>query len=542
MGMVRGSALHVAVELLLALALLAGFVAEPLAFGHAAAVLLVFEAFLARRRRAVGWLVAAFGASILASLGAAVPPQEILVQLPFIYGVAALVVVLADQLRHSRDAAHAARQRVEHLALYDSLTELPNRTLLHDRLAHALALAQRGGDRLALLFLDLDGFKHVNDTFGHHVGDAALREIARRLGATVRAADTVARLGGDEFAIVVPGADEGRAKELAARVLRALEQPFAVQQQDIVVGGSVGIALYPEHGADADELLRHADLAMYSAKTALASFAVYERAHEEDGSERFTLLAELGAGIERDELALLYQPVVGLRSLEVLGVEALVRWRHPSRGLLAPSEFVPLAERTGRIRALSAWVLDAALRQSHEWRSRGLALQVAVNLSMRNVLDAQLAAMVAELLAKWDVPPATLTLEITESALVADAERAAETVARLRALGVRVSIDDFGSGYSSIGYLRQLHADEVKIDRAFIVEERDDAVVRATVDLAHALGLRVVAEGVEDERALGRLRALGVDSVQGYYVSPPLEAAKLERWCRASTWPARTAA
>ncbi|MBI4492094.1 MAG: diguanylate cyclase [Chloroflexi bacterium] len=427
-----------------------------------------------------------------------------------------------------------AEEALERQALYDALTGLPNRTLLHDRLRQVLLAAQRNTRSLALLVMDLDGFKEVNDTLGHHCGDALLPQVGQRLREALRASDTVARLGGDEFAVLLPTADAEGALLAARKLLRALEPSFVVEGQSLEVRMSIGIALSPDHGADAETLLRRADIAMYAAKRAQSGYALYTFDQDEHTPSRLALMGELRQAIDQDGLVLHYQPKVNLKTGQVVGVEALVRWPHPQHGLVPPDQFIPLAEHTGLIRPLARWVLDTALRQCQVWRSAGLDLPVAVNLSMRNLHDPQLPDMIAALLAAWAVPPANLELEITESAVMADPTRAMQVLTRLREMGLQIAVDDFGTGYSSLGYLKRLPVDELKIDKSFVLQmaqdENDAAIVRSTIGLGHDLGLAVVAEGVEDQASWNLLASLGCDSVQGYHMSRPLAPDDLQQW------------
>jgi len=524
-------------DLVLAGTLAAGFLFAPLVAAHFAAVLLVLIAFRYSWRVASFRIGVALAATTVASVIADVPLRDLAVQLPFVYGVSGLVIGLAEQVRRSRATSERAYKQAEHLALYDALTELPNRVLLRDRLRQALAGARRDHTHVALLLMDLDRFKEVNDSFGHHAGDELLRQIGARLTGPLRETDTVARLGGDEFAVLLPGADVSAARDVAARVLRALAKPFAVEGQALDVGASIGIAVAPGHGDDPDMLLQHSDSAMYAAKRALGSFAVYESQDEGKGAERLTLMAELRAAIDHDELPLHYQPIVGARDGAVCGLEALVRWQHRDRGLVPPGDFIGLAERSGLIRQLTFWVIAAGLRQAREWSDAGIVVPISLNLSMRNLLDPEFPDVVAGLLVRSHVDPRLITFEITEGALMADQERAARTVAGLRELGVRLAIDDFGTGYSSLAYLTRLAVDEVKIDRSFVGAMVSDptsaAIVHATLELAHTLGFSVVAEGVENEPTRAAIAALGVDSAQGFLISRPIPASAVPAWITA---------
>lgn len=524
-------------DVVLAALLVAGLVVDPLAFSHGTAIVLVLQAFLLDRRRAMPRLAVATVGTVLASALHGVPLRDLAIQVPFVYGLAALVIVLADSLRRSRGTAMAALQEAERLALYDTLTGLPNRVLFGDRVEHALETTRRDGDAVALLLMDLDHFKEVNDTFGHHVGDLLLKEVGPHLRSELRGGDTLARLGGDEFAILLPGAGAAVAAAIAERLIAALERPFVIGGQALSVGASIGIACSPEHASDGETLLRRADVAMYVAKRAPGRYATYAAEQDEGGADRLALLAELTDAIEEDQLVLHYQPQVDARTGRLFAFEALVRWQHPRRGLLAPTEFVMLAERTGLIRRFTERVLRQAVHQTREWREAGRDVRVAVNISMRNLLDEHLPDLVRDILATEELPPDCLVLEITESALMADQDRTVETIKRLRALGVLVSIDDYGSGYSSIAYLKRLGADEVKIDKSFIMEMASDpsaeAIVRATIDLGHTLGFAVVAEGVEDRETWATLRDLGVDRVQGYEIARPMPAAQVIPWVAA---------
>ena len=449
-------------------------------------------------------------------------------------------VIILVRLRRATVALVARQLALQHQAHHDGLTDLPNRTLLHQRVEAAVAGAQDSTQPMALLIMDLDRFKEVNDTLGHHAGDALLREVAARLQLARRAGDTVARLGGDEFAILLPDAGADAAGTRAVQLLTDLAQPFTVEERVLEIGASIGIALYPEHGADAETLLRHADVALYVAKREHRGAMLYSPEQDLHSATRLGLTGALRRAIETGELVLHYQPIIERQTRRVSGVEALVRWQHPLQGLLLPDQFIPLAEETGLIDLLSRWVLEAALQQCCAWRREGLDLPVSVNLSMRNLQDQRLPESIAPLLTTYGVPPGWLTLEITESAVMADPERALGVLGQLRELGVRVAIDDFGTGYSSLAYLKRLPVDQLKIDRSFtlnVCADRSDlAIVRSVIELGHQLDLQVVAEGVEDEASWQLLLDLGCDEAQGYFFSRPLPAAALVRWLGDSTW------
>jgi diguanylate cyclase (GGDEF)-like protein len=435
----------------------------------------------------------------------------------------------------------------EHLALHDPLTDLPNRSLFHDRSQQAILSARRDGTGVALMILDLDRFKEVNDTLGHHNGDLLLQEIGARLRTGLRESDSVARLGGDEFGLLLPHvADGDEAVMLGERVRAVLRRPFTLEGVTLDLEASVGVALYPKHGDDVDTLLQRADVAMYLAKEDRSGCELYAADRDEYSPHRLALAAELRRALDERELVLHYQPKADLTNDRIVAVEALVRWEHPEHGLLTPDQFVPLAEATGLIRELTLRVLDEALRQQRAWRDDGIDLRVAVNLSARDLYDLTLPATVAELLATHDVPATGLELEITESVIVADPMRARAILNRLSAMGIVLAVDDYGTGYSSLGYLKRLPIDEMKIDRSFVMQMTDDrndaAIVRSTVELGRNLGLRVVAEGVETAAAWAHLKALGCNFAQGYYLSRPVPAGEIAALVAADgSTPARAA-
>jgi diguanylate cyclase (GGDEF)-like protein len=434
----------------------------------------------------------------------------------------------AEELRH-----HAATK--EHQALHDHLTGLPNRVLFADRISQAIRTAERSGDEVAVFVMDLDRFKEVNDTLGHHSGDLLLQELAYRLQRALRTSDTVARLGGDEFGVLLPDlVDRQAIEEVVDRIRAAVERPFHVQDLPLAIETSIGISVFPEHGQDVDALLQKADVAMYVAKESNSTHEFYDPREHEYDPKRLTLVGELRRAIEAAELTVFYQPKADLRTGEVTGTEALVRWEHPERGLLFPDEFIPLAQHTGLIRPLTLYVMDTAMAQARAWQNQGWKLTVAVNLAARNLLDAGLPEDVQELLDKWQLEPGTVKFEITESTIMADPVRAMSVLERLHAMGTKLSIDDFGTGYSSLAYLKRLPVDAVKIDKSFVLnmdtDENDAAIVRSTIDLARHLGLKVVAEGVENEAIWQTLAALGCDLAQGNYLTQPLPAAELNAW------------
>lgn len=443
-------------------------------------------------------------------------------------GAFAMVTNITDRKRAEDD--------LRHQALHDSLTNLPNRTLLNDRVDQAILLAQRERQSLALLLLDVDGFKEINDTFGHHHGDLLLQQIALRLREALRATDTVARLGGDEFAILLPGASAADAALAAAKVRLALDAPFVVETQPLHTRASVGVALYPLHGVDAPSLLRGAEVAMYVAKRGGKSYAMYEPEQDTHSRERIALVTDLRRACAERQFALHYQPVVDIRTGRLSHLEALARWTHPERGVVRPDVFIALAEETGLIGAVTECVISMALIQCREWRQRGLLLDVAVNLSMMNLRDPRIVERILEMLRLYDVPPSSLRLELTETSIMSDQAQTIEVLNALGAAGVLLSVDDFGTGYSSLAYLKRLPVDEIKIDRSFVMDmtgdETDAVIVRSTISMAHSLGLRVVAEGVETAQAWEMLAQMGCDAAQGYYLSRPVPADELECWLR----------
>ena len=427
-------------------------------------------------------------------------------------------------------------EELEHRSLHDTLTGLPNRALLADRFEQALRSSEREGTRVGLLLLDLDRFKEVNDTFGHHYGDELLLQIGTRLTSTLRGADTVARLGGDEFAVLLPGVGHVEdATRVAAALQSALAGQFHVAGVDLDVEASIGVAVSGEHSCDPIALMRHADIAMYVAKTQRLGVAVYDPSLDGHSATKLALVGELRRAMDCGELVLYYQPKISIDNADLVGAEALVRWRHPDRGLVLPDEFIPMAEHTGLINPLTRHVLGIALAQARTWLDDGRPLPISVNISARNLHDGCLPGTVSELLAKHDVPAHLLELELTESAIMIDPAGARLMLEQLSALGVRLSLDDFGAGYTSLSQLTSMPIDEIKIDRAFVMTMIDDPdnalIVTSVIDLGHNLGLTMVAEGVETAGALTALAGFGCDVAQGYHLSRPLPVADFDSWC-----------
>ncbi len=451
----------------------------------------------------------------------------------------ALVPVLMLPIAAVRNTARVAMQRHSD-ALHDALTGLPNRALLLLELNRAVADVERRDDRFAVLFIDLDHFKEVNDTLGHATGDLLIVEVAARLAQAAGPDVTVARLGGDEFAVIARlsrgGSQTARdeAVELAERLGGSLDEAVSLAGVRLEVRASIGIALAPEHTVNSDDLLAKADIAMYLAKGNDGGWAVYDPQLDQNTPERLMLLTELRDGLDAGELVVHYQPKCDVGTGAVNGVEALVRWQHPLRGLLQPNDFVPLAETTELIARMTFVVLEQSIRQAARWRAQGRPLGIAVNLSVRHLADQKLPAKVHEILSRHGLPAELLTLEVTESTVMNDPHRAAAVLASLRAYGIKIAVDDYGTGYSSLTYLKRLAVDELKIDRSFISamtkDPNDQIIVKSTIDLGHNLGLRVVAEGVEDFDTWATLQALGCDVIQGYVINRPQPADVFDRW------------
>jgi diguanylate cyclase (GGDEF)-like protein len=443
------------------------------------------------------------------------------------------LVLLAYQRRTERQA-----EENEHRALHDGLTGIPNRTLFGDRLTNGLLLAERRGEQVALLVLDLDLFKEVNDTLGHQQGDTILCKVAERLTGAIRTADSVARLGGDEFGILLPNVTSAeKALEVAERVRTIICRPVRVDGATVDVGCSIGVAVYPQHGTNPTELLKNADIAMYVAKRGQLGVSAYSAEADHYTSDQLVLAGELRNAIDAGELFFVYQPKVRTSTGAVTGVEALIRWQHPTRGVLGPVDFVPAAERSRLILPLTDHVVATALQQLKEWDMNGLGLPISVNIDAWSLLDSTFPDRVAAMLVASGAPAQMLTMEITETAFISDGDRALGVLNRLRGQGIRLALDDFGTGYSAMAYLQKMPLDELKIDRRFVtdllVSRQDQAITRAVIDLAHALEMRVVGEGVEDAATLDALRALRCDEAQGYYLCRPIPVPELMAWLAA---------
>ncbi len=434
-----------------------------------------------------------------------------------------------------------ANKQLEYQALHDALTHLPNRLLFHDRLRAVLLAACRSNEPFALVGVDLDSFKEINDTLGHQAGDLVLQHVADACVRVLRDSDTIARMGGDEFAILLPKVtDLESAVRVSQRVLAAIKEPVKIGDRVIEIGASLGVALYPTHGEDAAELISRSDTAMYEAKQKKFGVLAYDPNMGEGKSETAALKGELRHAIHDHQLLLHFQPKIDINSDRMSGVEALVRWQHPRLGLLYPDKFISLAEMSGLIKPLTHEVLHLALQQVQAWQKQGYDFPIAVNISAVNLQDAGFPDLIAGMLAQYATPPRLLELEVTETAIMTEPLRAIENIRLLANLGIIVSIDDFGTGYSSMAYLQKLLIAKIKIDKSFVMDmakgEADEVIVRSTIDLAHNLGLKAVAEGVETQAAWDKLRELGCDSAQGYFMSKPLTAEKLLEWIQTSRW------
>jgi diguanylate cyclase (GGDEF)-like protein len=432
----------------------------------------------------------------------------------------------------------SANKALEHLALHDALTKLPNRTLFHDRVEQAILIARREKKSFALLSLDLDKFKPINDTLGHHTGDLVLQEVAIRMGNCLRQSDTVARMGGDEFSILLLNITTDDVMVIVNKIIRAIIKPIAMNDKKLAIGASIGIAMFPAHGDDLVALMCRADSAMYAAKRAQNVYTFYNEEVEKESGERLALQQDLRRAIDTDQLILHYQPKIDFGSQRVIGVEALVRWQHPQRGLIYPDAFITIVEKNGLMKAFTLKVLEIALRQCELWHETHINLSMAINISAINLQDPVFPDSVAEILKKFNVAPTHIELEITETAIMTDPLRAIENITKLSAMGLQVSIDDFGTGYSSMAYLQKLLVAKIKIDKSFVMEmdknKNDNVIVRSTIDLGHNLGLKVIAEGVESQESWDRLKEMGCDSAQGYFMSRPIPADQFMQWINES--------
>nr|MDQ2896040.1 EAL domain-containing protein [Actinomycetota bacterium] len=453
----------------------------------------------------------------------------------------ALILIVFQYLAGELLTSKQRSERLQRIVTTDELTGLANRERFRQVVEERIASASQWHGAFTIMLLDLDRFKEINDTLGHHYGDVLLRDLGPRLAEAVGSAGLVARLGGDEFGIL-PALGTHRPEAIereVGRLVACLARPFTVDELSLEVGGSIGVARYPQDGEDSHALLRCADIAMYAAKEAQTDYKLYAAEQNQHSVRRLSVLSDMRHALASDEIIVHYQPIVDLGDLSVIGAEGLVRWQHPEHGLIPPGAFVQTVEQTGLIGPLTRHVLERSIAECVAWRASGRHLSVAVNLSVRNLLDRDLPREIERLLDVYGLPASALRLEITESMIMSDPDRAIATVTRLSALGVRMSVDDFGTGYWSLANLRQLPIDELKIDRSFVSpmlrDESDLIIVRSTINLGHDLGLRIIAEGVEDGATLQRLALLGCDLAQGYHLSPPMPSDDFTRWLRDAT-------
>lgn len=453
----------------------------------------------------------------------------------------AMIVEQTDELRAETTSW---KKKSLHDATHDPLTGLPNRVLFYDQLQHAMLVAGRENREIAILFVDLDGFKEINDAFGHDQGDVILKEVTARLKRSMPDPNIAARMGGDEFAVLLADAwTTEAATEAAKRIYQTLTAPFTLRSGRTEISVSIGIADYPRQGQDADTLIQRAEAAMLTARRKHDGVAVYTPELNLDNPRRVAMLSELRRAIEQNSLELFFQPQVDMQTSAITSVEALMRWTHPTFGRVSPGEFITLAEGSRLIKPLTVWSITRAARELEQWRKSGLTLGIAINLSARVLDDPEIPELFASLLAATENDPSRFTLEITESCIMENPRRTIEILKRLSDMKLRMSIDDFGTGYSSLAYLSKLPVAEIKIDKSFVMNmtrSKDDCtIVNATVDLGHSLGLKVVAEGVENEEIWRLLKEHGCDVAQGYYISPPLERRELLTWLRDSRWKPR---
>jgi len=435
------------------------------------------------------------------------------------------------------DMSQKIRERqseLEYQATHDALTSLPNRVHLTKHIEKEITRTHAQNQSIALLLLDLDRFKEINDTLGHPLGDRVLKEVSARLLSCLRKSDFVARLGGDEFALLLSGITLNYAEEVAQRIVQSLQEPMEVDSFQLHIGSSIGIALSPLHGKDPDSLIRCADVAMYESKRLSVGYMLYDPDRDPNSVNRLTLVSDFHDALEQNKLQLYYQPKVNIKSGQVIGVEALLRWQHPEHGFIPPDELIPLAEQTGMINELTRWVLKTAMHQCALWLQQGHELSVAVNLSTWDLQDPQLAGYIQKLFEDSAIGPQHLLLEITETAMMADPEHAIETMNQLADMNIQLAVDDFGTGFSSLSYLKKLPIDELKIDKSFVIDmcknDHDAVLVRSIIDLSHNLGLSVVAEGVEDQEIWDLLEILRCDKLQGYFISRPMQADLFADW------------
>ena len=423
---------------------------------------------------------------------------------------------------------------LEYQSTHDALTDLPNRTLLHRDLENKIKEAHKDDRSLALVMIDLDRFKEINDTLGHDNGDALLKEVGACLSNVLWESDSIARMGGDEFALLLPITSSSHCKIVVSKIQNVMREPFLLDGMPLEIGASLGIATYPEHAKDAGSLIRCAEVAMYIAKDNGEPYSYYDPERDPHSLKRLKISSDLRLAAEKKQFSLYYQPKMAMESRQIIGVEALIRWIHPEYGFISPDEFIPLAEQSGAIKPLTEWVLDTAIKQCVKWNEQGIPLTVSVNLSARSLHDAELPEQIDAMLKTYGLPASQLELEITETAIMMDPDRASEILNRLHSAGMKLSIDDFGTGYTSLSYLKQLPVDDIKIDKSFVmnmVEDHDNAViVQSIISLAHSMGRGVIAEGVESKAIIDELSKLGCDTIQGYFLSRPAPPSDFEEW------------
>lgn len=450
------------------------------------------------------------------------------------------ITILEENFSMLAEAVQTENQALTYQALHDPLTELPNRKLLHNRLQQEILRGERSSKQFVLIMSDLNRFKEINDTLGHHIGDLILQQTAERLFNVFRKTDTVARIGGDEFAILLSETNIEQAKILTRKVLEDFNEAFIVDGHTLNVGISIGLAEFPTHGDDVNILIQRADVAMYLAKQNKIGYSIYDPNKDTHSIGPLALMNELREAIEKELLEIHFQPNVNLVSDKVTGVEALLRWNHPQRGFIEPDEFIPLAEQTGLIKPLTKWVIEKSIAQCAEWRSNNIDLTMSINLSIHDLHDSKLLQHLQNVISEYSLPPEYVTLEISEGDIMSEPLRARETLKKIKNTGIKLSIDDFGTGYSSLSYIKQLPIDEIKIDRSFIMEmvedTDDDIIVKATINLAHNLGLKIVAEGVHNRQTWARLKELNCDVIQGHYISEPISADELTAWITTDDW------
>ncbi len=440
---------------------------------------------------------------------------------------------LVDAFLHMRDQVQSRQLALEYQALHDGLTGLPNRMLLWDRLENALNLSKRSGKALTIMMMDLDRFKEVNDTLGHHVGDSLLKQVAARLLDSLRQADTVARLGGDEFAILLADTDQAQAMQIAMKIITILEEQFQVDNVHFYVGASIGIASYPDHATEAQNLVKNADVAMYIAKRQKRGYAVYDAQQDENSVGRLALTNDLREAIKNHQLVLYFQPKYLLKLNEIQGAEVLLRWQHPVFGEIPPEQIIQIAEKNGLTNVLFYWVLDNALQQLSLWLAKGISINLAINLSMCNLQDVVFVTRLKEALARYHVNANCLTFEITENSIMHNPARTIEVLSLLSTMDVNLAVDGFGTGFSSLAYLKKFPVNELNIDKSFILDmvndENDSIIVHSIITLAHNLGLKVIAEGVASAECWTILNSWGCDFAQGCFLCPPVSQQELEQ-------------